>query len=301
MLRKVGKLKKLLNIDDNYIGLLGLADKVEGVDEINVELKAEDIEIKKLDDKEGIKPISNFQVKVYRDNEGDTIESPNPFLPNIPFAMYILGVVKSGKTTFMRSVLDVYLGAFDKTFFISPTFNLDPEVIDLLDSYDIEAFSSLSVLDGVMKKIKKINRGKSPKDKVKVLIIMDDVINELIKFSKKENNFLNRMICNRRHMGISLILLSQYYKRAPPIFRCNFSSFVLFRQENQMERKKITEELSGFLGEKKFIELFDEATREPFSALTINFDAPSQEYQYTKNFNTIIISNPQELDTFDKE
>jgi hypothetical protein len=302
MLRKIGKLKKLLNVDDNYIGLLGIKDKVEGVDEVNIEIKPEDIEIKKKEDKQGIKQVDNFKIQLHRKTSDDTIKNNNPFLPNIPFAIYLLGVVKAGKSTFMRSLLDIYAEAFDKIFFISPTFALDPEAIDLLDSYDgIEAFSSLSILDGVMKKLTKINKGKSPQEKVKVLVIMDDVINELIKFCKKENNFINRMATNRRHIGISFMLLSQYFKRCPPLLRNNFSSFVLFRQENQAERRKIVEELSGYLGKEKFEELFDEATREPYSALTINFDAPSKEYQYTKNFNTILISNPDELDKFDKE
>ena len=300
MLSKVNKLKKLLNVNDDYIGLLGITDKVEGVDEVNVELKPEDIEIKKRENKTGIKKVNSFEVKLHRKTSDDTIKNNNPFLPNIPFALYLLGVVKAGKSTFMRSLLDIYIDAFDKVFFISPTFALDPEAIDLLDSYEgIEAFSSLSVLDGVMKRLTRINKGKSPSEKVKVLVIMDDVINELIKFCKKENNFLNRMATNRRHIGISFILLSQYYKRCPPLLRTNFSSFVLFRQENHTEREKIVEELSGFLGKDKFRELFDEATREPYSALTINFDAPSKEYQYTKNFNTILINNTDEVDNFD--
>lgn len=300
MLSKVNKLKKLLNVNDDYIGLLGITDKIEGVDEVNVELKPEDIEIKKRENKTGIKKVNSFEVKLHRKTSDDTIKNNNPFLPNIPFALYLLGVVKAGKSTFMRSLLDIYIDAFDKVFFISPTFALDPEAIDLLDSYEgIEAFSSLSVLDGVMKRLTRINKGKSPSEKVKVLVIMDDVINELIKFCKKENNFLNRMATNRRHIGISFILLSQYYKRCPPLLRTNFSSFVLFRQENHTEREKIVEELSGFLGKDKFRELFDEATREPYSALTINFDAPSKEYQYTKNFNTILINNTDEVDNFD--
>ncbi|MHA2344247.1 MAG: hypothetical protein ACXADW_20495, partial [Candidatus Hodarchaeales archaeon] len=93
----------------------------------------------------------------------------------------------------------------------------------------------------------------------------------------------------------------QYFKRCPPLLRNNFSSFVLFRQENQAERKKIVEELSGYLGKDKFEEIFDEATREPYSALTINFDSPSKEYQYTQNYNKILVSNPGEFDKFDKD
>ena len=289
MIGKLNKLKRLLNVDDTYIGLHGILDN-DPIEDLDI--KDVDLELKKKDNLKGIKHINKFQVIVDRDNKDDTIDPPNDFMPSIPFAMYILGVVKAGKTTFMKSVLDLYINAFDETFFISPTHNLDPEAIELLDKYpDIKAFNSLAVLENVLATITKLNKGKSPKDKIKVLIIMDDVINECIKFARKENNFMNRMATNRRHLGISFIMMSQYYKRCPPLLRTNFSSFVLFRQENQAERKKVVDELSGFLGNETFERLFDRATSEPFGALTINFDAPSKELTYTKNFAEIIMTN----------
>lgn len=288
MIGKLNKLKRLLNVDDSYVGLHGILER-DNPDEVEG-LGQEDLEIKKRENKKGIKKINRFEVILDRNNDDDTIDPPNEFLPSIPFAMYILGVVKAGKTTFMKSILDLYEGAFDEVFFISPTNNLDPEAIDMLDKYaDIKPFKSLAIMQDVLAKLMKLNKGKSPKDKIKVLIIMDDCINECIKFCRKDNNFLNRMALNRRHLGISFIMMSQYYKRCPPLLRTNFSSFVLFRQENQTERKKVVEELSGFLGNDEFERLFNLATQDPFSALTINFDAPSKELQYTKNFNTKLI------------
>lgn len=290
MIGKLNKLKKLLNVDDSYIGLQGILERDNPIDDI--EISQVDLEIKKKDNLKGIKKINRFQVIVDRNNKDDSIAPPNDFMPSIPFAMYLLGVVKAGKTTFMKSVLELYIDAFDEIFFISPTSHLDPEAIELLDKYpDIKSFNSLGILDKVLTTITRMNKGKSPKDKIKILVIMDDCINECIKFCKKENNFMNRLATNRRHLGISFIMMSQYYKRAPPILRTNFSSFVLFRQENQAERKKVVDELSGFLGNETFERVFDKATNEPFSALTINFDAPSKELQYTKNFNEVILTN----------
>lgn len=282
------KLKKLLDIDDVYIGLIGLKDERKDLDEVNI--KDHELEIRKKERKKGIKKVNKFIVEIKRDNKNDSIDPPNEFLPSIPFAMYVLGVVKAGKSTFMKSIFRLYEGAFDEIFFISPTHDLDPEAISLLDEYpDIKPYNSLIILDQLLKKMKKLNKGKSPKEKVKVLVIMDDVINEVIKFSKKEDNFLNRIATNRRHLGISFIMMSQYYKRCPPLLRTNFNSFVLFRQENQTERKKIVEELSGYLGNEEFERVFQEATKEPYSALTINFDASEKELTYTKNFNEKII------------
>jgi hypothetical protein len=293
MLAKLAKLKKLLNIDDNDIALSGIAirDEDENPDELELDIKRnDDFEFLLKENKKGVKHTDNFKVQLHRNNKDDTVKINNPFLMNIPFALYILGVVKAGKSTLMRSILDIYYEAFDHVIFISPTHTLDPEAINLLNNYpEIKAYNSLSALEPIVIKLKKVNKGKDPSKKIKTLIIMDDVINEIIRFSRKDGNFMNSMMLNRRHIGISMIMMSQYFKRAPPLFRTNFSAFALFRQENVSERSKIIEELSGFLGKKKFEELFDAATHEPYGALTINFDADDKKYQYTKNFNTILI------------
>ena len=58
--------------------------------------------------------------------------------------------------------------------------------------------------------------------------------------------------------------------------------------ENQIERKKIVEELSGSLGKDYFEEIYSDVTSEPYQALTINYQN-TNPYKYTKNFNEKII------------
>ena len=289
MLAKVAKLKKLLQIDDDHIALAGLLTN-RTPDEVDIDFKNnDDLDFKVKQEKKGIKNVNKFQVVKKRDNKFDSVISDNPFLMNIPFALAIIGVVKAGKTTFMRNILDIYYDAFDKVIFISPTMALDPDAIHLLDAYpDISAYPSLLALEPIFNKIKKINKGKDPKDKLKTLIILDDVINQIISLVRKDSSFLNDLMLNRRHAGISMIALSQYFKRFPPLWRTNFSAFALFRQENQGERKKISEELNGHIGVKEFERIFNEATQESYSALTINFDANDGQYIYTKNFNELL-------------
>ncbi len=294
MLAKIAKLKKLLNIGDNHMLIAGLrVDNNANIEDIEIEdMKLnDDLEFLIRDNKKGVQKIDNFKVILARNNDGDTIEPPTPFFPSIPFAMYVLGVVKAGKSTLLSSILPLYIDAFDKTFFLSPTFNLDPEAITLLDSYpDIEAFGDINALDVIVRKMTKVNKGKDPKDKVKVLVIMDDMISDICKLGRKDSTFLTRIALNRRHVGISFIMLSQHFRKCPSMLRSNFSSFALFRMENQLEKKKVIEELSGFLGKKKFEELFNRATSDPYNFLSINYDASEKQYQYTKNFNEILVS-----------
>lgn len=295
MSRKIFKLMDLLDINDDFLNRRGITlDPPETRNELEVptNIQNEDFSIMRDVEKSGVKSITKFEVKIERDNGNDEIPPPNPFFPSIPFALYILGVVKAGKTTLLNSILDLYVGGFDNIVFISPTATIDMEQQQIIEKYDIKnVYSSLSIISKIMSEALAVNKGKRNKDKVKTLIIMDDVINELIKHCKKEDNFINKLATNRRHYGLSFILLSQYYKRCPPLLRTNFSSLALFRQENQAERKKIVEELSGFLGKKRFEELFDQATQEPFSFMSINYDTTDKKYQYTKNFNTILIND----------
>ncbi len=295
MLAKIAKLKKLLNIGDNHMLIAGLRQdnhaNVEDI-EINDMARNDDLEFLIRDNKKGVKKIDNFKVVLGRNNSGDSIAPPTPFFPSIPFAMYVLGVVKAGKSTLLSSILPLYIEAFDKVFFLSPTFSLDPEAISILDSYpDIEAFGDINALDVIVKKMTKINKGKDPKDKVKVLIILDDMISDICKLGRKDSTFLTRIALNRRHVGISFIMLSQHFRKCPSMLRSNFSSFAIFRLENQLEKKKVIEELSGRLGKRKFEELFNEATKNPFGFLSINYDADDFKYQYTGNFNEILVPN----------
>lgn len=299
MSHRIFRIYDLLDINDDYINRRGIV--VEDRAGRNVEeftptgVNDDDFTLLRNEDKpKQLKQINKFIVKVERDNSGDSIKAPNKFMPDVPMGLYILGLVKSGKTTLLNALLDVYKDVFDSIVIISPTIDLDPEMKLIIEKYDIKhTYNSLRIVEKIMKEAKETNKNKRPKDKIKTLIVMDDVINEMIKFCKKEDNFLNKLATNRRHYGISFILLSQYYKRCPPILRTNFSGFCIFRIENQAERKKVVEELSGFLGKKLFEEVFDRATNEPFSFLSINFDAPTKDLIYTKNFNEIILKKSE--------
>lgn len=295
MLAKLSKLKKLLNVDENHISILGLlTDEERKPNEIKIEdfSRNDDLEFLFKDKKKGVKKIDNFEVGVFRNNKNDSIEPPSPFFPKIPFAMYILGQVKAGKSTLLRSILPLYMDAFDKVFFLSPTFNLDPEAIDLLDTYpDVEAYGDINVLEVIITKMTKINKGKDPAKKVKCLVILDDMIADIYNKGRKDNGFIKKCALNRRHIGISFVILSQHFRLCPVVLRANFSSFAIFRLENMLEKKKVIEELSGFLGKKKFEDVFDKATEEPYNFLSINFDANDKKYQYTRNFDEIIITD----------
>ena len=308
MSRKIFKLMDLLEINDDFLNRRGITlenPETRNDPEIPTShLTGEpDFVLIRDEDKNGVpKPVFKFEVKVTRDDSGDSVEAPNDFLMPVPFALYCVGNVKAGKTTLLDNLIEIYKPAFDSIVIISPTASLDPQMKEITEKYDIkQLFSDLSVIPKIMSEAKAVNKDKRPKDKVKTLVIFDDIINKIIKESRKEDTPLNDLILNRRHFGLSVIVLSQYWKRVNPMWRTNFSSYALFRQENTGERKKIVDDLSGFLGVKKFEKIFDEATREPFAFLSINYDAPDRLHQYTQNFNTVILKENDIKSQFDDD
>lgn len=302
---KKKKLMRLLKVKEDFFNLRGInftrgADEDfnnnEETDDAFYTMDCSNADFTDLEEKEkkkGVKKVDRFEIVVRRDGSGDSIPGPNNFFPDIPFAMYILGVVKAGKSTLMDNILDLYAGAFDEIVMVSPTAILDDTAVEIQERYEItRVFRSLKALDPLMRQLEKINRGKkNMKDKFKTLVIMDDCINEICDLARTKNSRLNQMCVNRRHLGVSFIMLSQKFNRCPPIFRNNFNCFAIYRMENQNEKRAIKEELSGFLGNKRFEEVFDMATSEPRSFLSINLDTSDKKYQYTRNFNEIIITD----------
>lgn len=291
MLAKISKLKKLLKIDDNHIMLSGLLNDEEKIpEEIEITHRNDDMEFLLKEKKKGVKKTSKFEIKTQRNTKNDSQQGPNEFFPNIPFSMYVVGQVKAGKSTLLSNILPLYMDAFDKVFFISPTFNLDPEAIHLLDTYpDIEAFGDIEAVDVIVKKMTRANKGKSPEKKIKALIIMDDMISDICKYGRRDSNFIKKLALNRRHIGISMIILSQHFRMCPSALRSNQSAFAVFRLENVLEKKKVIEELGGYFNPRVFEDIFDRATNEPYSFLGINFDANDLEHMYSKKFQEVIV------------
>ena len=141
-------------------------------------------------------------------------------------------------------------------------------------------------LTKLMKMIKKKNVNTPQNQKLRTLIIFEDIVDSLPRGIGK--SVMNKLAFNHRHYNVSFCILSQYFKKLPPTLRNNASGWVLWNMENQIERKKITEELSGSLGKGYFEELYDDTTALPYQAFTINTQN-SHPYKYTKNFNQTLI------------
>ena len=121
------------------------------------------------------------------------------------------------------------------------------------------------------------------------LIIFDDMLGTPV-YSNKPNAPLRNFTILHRHMLTSMLFLTQTFKAGlPKGLRNNLSMVILFTNKSDEIRKEIAREFSSFVNEATFLSMWDEATREPFGFLMVDFDARDPKLRFRKNFDTLLI------------
>jgi hypothetical protein len=293
---KLSTLMNLLDIDDSFLNTRGIT-----LDTINFE-PDEDLFIDKTDKicievKKDKKPRNAMKDLVVRSvvKEEDDYELVHPHLPKIPFSLLNCGTRGAGKTVLCLQLLEWYSGVFDNIFIFSPTIELDFKYklmfeklgIDFKFGQNIFIDYNEGILNKIMNKIKRFNKGKPFKMKSKTLFIFDDIVSSIPK--NKRRTIFNRLILNNRHYNASVIINSQTFKLLDSNFRKVSSQIVLFRTDNVAELYAYAEELSAILGRKRsdcihnFLKIYDIATKDPFSFMYINYH---HKDKFFKNMDT---------------
>jgi hypothetical protein len=259
---------------DNYIGQI-MGEKVNNDLKI---LKDEKRKEKYVVKDVGVKPI----IKV----EDDYVSGPHPNLLSMPFSLLIIAPKGSGKTVLLHNLLIWYYKMFDLVLIFSPTIFIDIKWRKLVEQLDIDEEQLFeryidAELTNIMEKIKNFNEGKDKnKEKVRVLILFDDIIEQLPRGLKE--CALNKLAFNHRHYNISHIILSQSFKKIDCNIRTNTTGIILFNTDNSNERFKITEELCGNIGKKKFAELYYQCVKEKYNFMFLNYDTRKVFHNFSK-------------------
>ena len=165
------------------------------------------------------------------------IEAP---LPTTPFFMAIIGSAGSGKTSMLVNLLtskQAYKKVFHAVHVIMPShsvaslkknvFKNHPRMHDELDYL---------TLDRIMEQV-----GEDAEEKMNSLLVMDDVTANLKNLDVQ--HLLKRLIFNRRHYRLSIMILVQSYNAMPLAIRKTISHFVAYKPRNKAEFRAIFEEL----------------------------------------------------------
>lgn len=169
----------------------------------------------------------------------DSIKEP---LPNMSHYMAIIGKPASGKTSLEMALLthpDMYHKAFHNVFLVMPkTSRASLPGDPFKDHPEHKLFDELT--DACLAFVLEYCRIASEENQWSILIL-DDCAAEL----KNSNiqRLLKHLIYNRRHLKLSIHILSQSYNAMPLAIRKALSHCVLFKPANKKELEAVFSEL----------------------------------------------------------
>lgn len=235
-----------------------------------------------------------YSVKVKRTNK-DELYQPRcceiELLPKLPTGIVVIGRSGSGKTQATVNLLTNKYLLSDTFDFIYLFTGVKPDkdlIADLkLPKENIKNnFTEEDVLK-IMNKMEMTVEKQGMKNTPSVCFVFDDFLGE-VAFLKSKT--LTKLCTTNRHMNITYIILSQYYKKLPPVVRTNASYYMIF-PSSASELDKISQELCPpSVTVKEFMNLAKHATKEKYQFLSINTKCDPKN-QLRKNFNNIINTN----------
>jgi len=196
----------------------------------------------------------NYEIEPIKFNVDNAFnEKIKPPFPNASFFMTIIGKPGSGKTNLLVNMLtnrNIYKRVFDKVLLVMPKtsiqslknnifedlpesqqFNeLTPEVFDTIKHIRNE----FDKMDDECKKNDKKPRTRN------MLLILDDVTAQLK--DKENQKLLIELSTNRRHLHLSIILISQYLRAIPRAVRSQTTNLVYFKPANELDNNIVRDE-----------------------------------------------------------
>ena len=109
----------------------------------------------------------------------------------------------------------------------------------------------------------------NPTRKIKILIMFDDMIADIITI-KKFQSIIKELFIRCRKLNISLVFIPQSYFSVPKDVRLNSTHYLIMKISNKKELQNIATNYSVGVDYKDFMKIYRECTREPYNFLTIN-------------------------------
>ena len=166
-----------------------------------------------------------------------------------------------GKTYLLRDLLSHIHKNYDRFYLFSGTARLQHDY-DFFPKDNIYQFFD----EQKMNEIWEENYNKKEKDREKVLVICDDVINDP-EFIKSQ--VLKKSATGARHIGITIIILTQFLYSLKPIIRENLRLIIAFENDNYKERRKFIDEFLSLTNPRVGSLLYKRITSVPYQTIVV--------------------------------
>eukprot|EP00873_Tetraselmis_striata_P000215 jgi/Tetstr1/420479/TSEL_011592.t1 len=193
-------------------------------------------------------------------------EGIQPPLPDRSFFMGIMGTPGSGKTSFAVSLLtdkNAYRGKFNHVELVLPASSLASIGNKAIQHHDkVHNDLDYETLEGIHQRAEE-----HTKDDETTLVLIDD-----FSASLKQNDLqklFKHIVLARRHLRMSIMMISQTYNSIPLNLRKNLSWVAMFRPVNKAEYRGIFSELI-WMEEKKADALMAWLFHEPYDFMLLD-------------------------------
>lgn len=213
----------------------------------------------------------------------------NKLLPQPPFCMNVIAQRASGKTNMVIDLLtdeNKLCKFFDLIFIWSTSFYHDSKWKNIhIPNPEMMVFEKyeLHKIEQLFKTLQEIAKRKV----FNVLMIFDDMIDQNV-MKPISMGVIESVAVRGRHYNISVIMISQLYKKISVPMRVNSTNSIFFRIRNRNELEKIMEENQESLTKEEFLEVYNYATGEGYSFLHVNNQEMDPSKRFRKNWDTII-------------
>jgi len=218
-------------------------------------------------------PLSNEIIPL--DNQVQRTDDPLP----LGHLIYIFcGKTGSGKSTLALNLLkrktSPYYRYYDNIFLISSTAKNDEKFTKLIDELKVDNkfYDSLDddIINDIVERLKAFNleyKKEHPKKEPRNLLILDDCIHMLPTSTQQSS--LNQLFTNKRHMKLSIFIMTQQLTKLNRLIRTNCDLLSYFPNDSKKEFETIENEWS--IEPKLLKSVYDYATAIPNGFMHISF------------------------------
>jgi hypothetical protein len=203
----------------------------------------------------------------------------NPLAPQWPFRALIVGSSGSGKT---NMVLDLILNHiyYDKIYIYAK--NLDQPIYEFLEEFLNKAKDEGELIDySINSELNEDLKLDNFDNDGQTLIIFDDFITE------KDQHLISDLFVRGRHKNISTIYISQSYMDIPKLIRKNSNYLALYKDDDLDNVKRVLKK-NGGSNPDKMLEMYIEATMEPYSFFFIDMKTNDKMLRFRRNWDGVI-------------